>query len=246
VAQSLSNLGNVLYDQRKFAEAEAMYREALAMRKKLLGSENPQVADSLNNLGNVLYDQGKFVEAEATHRQALAMRKQLLRSEHPKIANSLYSLACALQGEGKFAEAEATFREALAMREKMPGSENPDVAATLVDLVRTLLSEEKFAAAESLARQMLALYEKQAPDGWETFYGRSLLGGSLIGQKKYNDAEPLLLSGYRGMKEREERIPAGCKGTFKDALQSLVQFYNATGRPEEAARWKRELAARGF
>ena len=34
---------------------------------------------------------------------------------------------------------------------------------------------------------------------------RSLLGESLIGQKKYADAEPLVLSGYEGLRAREER-----------------------------------------
>ena len=35
-------------------EAEKLFREALAMRRKLLGEEHPRVANSLNNLA-ILY-----------------------------------------------------------------------------------------------------------------------------------------------------------------------------------------------
>jgi len=38
-----------------------------------------------------------------------------------------------------------------------------------------------------------------------------MLGGSLLGQKKYAEAEPLLLSGYEGMKQREVKIPPEVK-----------------------------------
>ena len=41
-----------------------MHREALAMQRKLLGNEHPDVADSLDGLANVLQAQGKLAEAE--------------------------------------------------------------------------------------------------------------------------------------------------------------------------------------
>ena len=43
------------------------------------------------------------------------------------------------------------------------------------------------------------------PDTWTTFNTKSMLGGALLGQKKYAEAEPLLLKGYAGMKRRERR-----------------------------------------
>ena len=36
------------------------------------------------------------------------------------------------------------------------------------------------------------------PDDWPTFNARSMLGGSLLGQKKDAEAEPLLLSRMKG------------------------------------------------
>jgi hypothetical protein len=72
-----------------------------------------------------------------------------------------------------------------------------------------------------------------------------MLGGCLLGQKKYAEAEPLLLSGYEGLKQREDKLPPGAKTDLKEALQSLAQVYEATGRPDQAAAWKHRLAELG-
>jgi TolA-binding protein len=68
-----------------------------------------------------------------------------------------------------------------------------------------------------------------------------MLGEALLGQKKYADAEPLLLKGYQGMKQREAKIPPQGKPRLREALERLVQLYEATGKKDEAARWRKEL-----
>jgi hypothetical protein len=70
---------------------------------------------------------------------------------------------------------------------------------------------------------------------------RSLQGEALLGQKKYEQAEPLLLSGYQGMKEREKTIPSRAKVRLTEALQRLVKLYEATDKKDEAAKWRKEL-----
>ena len=72
---------------------------------------------------------------------------------------------------------------------------------------RALFASKDFTRAEPLLRECLAIREKTQPDDWTTFNTQSLLGGALLGQKKYADAEPLLLKGYEGMKQREKTIP---------------------------------------
>ena len=74
-----------------------------------------------------------------------------------------------------------------------------------------------------------------------TFNTQSLLGGSLLGQKNYAGAEPLLLAGYEGMKEREAKIPPQGKPRLTEALERLVQLYDAWGKPDEAAAWRKRL-----
>jgi hypothetical protein len=57
-------------------------------------------------------------------------------------------------------------------------------------------------------------------------------------------AEPLLKDGYQGMKERDDKIPAVVRQLgLTEALARLVALYEATGKREEAARWRKQLDA---
>ena len=105
----------------------------------------------------------------------------------------------------------------------------------------TLLGEKKFAQAEPLARECLTIREKRIPDDWRKFNSRSLLGGALLGQEKYAQAEPLLLSGFEGLKQRQDQIPPQGKPRLKETLERLVRLYEATSRPDQAAAWKQRL-----
>ncbi len=104
-----------------------------------------------------------------------------------------------------------------------------------------LLTEKQPAAAEPLLRQCLDIRRKSQPDAWTTYNTQSRLGGALFGQKKYTEAEPLLLKGYQGMKERQDKIQAPNKIRLTEALERLVQLYEATGKKDEAAKWRKEL-----
>ena len=70
-----------------------------------------------------------------------------------------------------------------------------------------------------------------------------MLGGSLLGQKKFADAGPLLLAGYEGMKQREKTIPPQGKIRISETIERLVQLYEATDKKDEAAKWRTELEA---
>ncbi|MSU58719.1 MAG: tetratricopeptide repeat protein [Pedosphaera sp.] len=169
------------------------------------------------------------------------MNRKLLGNENRTVDELLGSLAAVLRDQGKLAEAEAVRREELELERKLSGNEHPFVANSLAELTRFLLTQKKFTEAEPLARECLAIREKKLPDEWVTFNTRSTLGGSLLGQKKYAEAEPLLLSGYEGMKQREDKIPAIGKPRVKETIQRLVQLYEATGQSEQASEWKKKL-----
>jgi eukaryotic-like serine/threonine-protein kinase len=106
----------------------------------------------------------------------------------------------------------------------------------------TLLEVNGFAGAEPLLREALAIREKQEPDDWRTFNTRSMLGGALLGQKKYADAEPLLVKGYDGIKAREKTIPPQAASRIPEAIERLIEFYTATNKPDDVTKWKAERA----
>jgi hypothetical protein len=71
-----------------------------------------------------------------------------------------------------------------------------------------------------------------------------MLGGALAEMQNYAEAEPLLLEGYEGLKQREAKLPADRKVVLTEALERLVQLYDAWGKKDEAAKWRKELEAR--
>jgi hypothetical protein len=84
---------------------------------------------------------------------------------------------------------------------------------------------------------------KKRPDDWQCFRAESLLGASLAGQKKYAEAEPLLLEGYRGMAARKERIRVPDWHHLDRAREWIAKLYQAWGKPEKAAEWKSQSNA---
>ncbi|MBD2109302.1 tetratricopeptide repeat protein [Nodosilinea sp. FACHB-13] len=75
--------GYYLDQQGRYSDAEPLYAEALAMDKRLLGDEHPDVATSLNNLAVLYNSQGRYHDAESFYLDALTIRKQQLGESHP-------------------------------------------------------------------------------------------------------------------------------------------------------------------
>jgi serine/threonine protein kinase/tetratricopeptide (TPR) repeat protein len=240
VANTMIKLGNTLSDAGKHEEADPLVREGLAMHRRRVGNEHPDVALALSHHATLLLRWGKLAEAEIAEREALAIYSKL--RTHPYLTVTLGQLVRALRAQGKLAEAETFQREKLAEERKLSGDDHELVANSLAELTSILLAEKKFEEAERPARECLALCETNLPNDWLTFNARSMLGNSLLGQKKYGEAELSLLSGYEGMKQREDKIPAGSKWYLKETLQRLVQLCEATGQSEKAAEWNKKLA----
>ena len=132
--------------------------------------------------------------------------------------------------------------EQLAAARKAPTQSGAELAYLLARLARIHSEQEQWTEAEPFLRDCLALREKHTPSSWTTFNTYSSLGGLLLGQKKYAEAESLLLKGYRGMKEREATIPLIGKDRIPEALDRLIELYTVLDKPEELKRWQVERA----
>ena len=237
VAESLNALARILQNLGNYEEAETLQREALEMQRRLLGPETFHVSTSLNNLSITLMSLEKYEEAEQISREALALKKKLLGDERPMVADVLNDLALILRKKGDLAAAEGTNRIALAIRSKLLGDEHPDTVTSRENLALVLCDENRPVEAEPLLRQCLVIRETKRPNDWRTFKVRGALGRSLLGQKKYTDAEPLLASAYDGLKERKTRSPFTIGGCITETARQLAQLYAETGQPDKAAGW---------
>jgi hypothetical protein len=144
---------------------------------------------------------------------------------------------------GDTSQALAALREMLADARGALPEDSPELAGRLAQYGLILLSLEAWDEAETLLRQALAIRAAKAPEDWRTFNTKSMLGRALLGQKQLAAAEPLLLDGYRGMKEREATIEPAGRVRIPEALERLVFFYEATGNAPKAAAWRSQLDA---
>ncbi len=191
-AQDLLMQGNRASKERRYLEAEAAYRQALALDLK--------DADTYKKLGDVLVRQNKNVEAEAAYRQALALDPKdadtykklgdvLVRQNKnveavaayrqaigldPKDVDTYRKLGHELMLQGKYVEAEAAYRQAIAL--------DPKDAITYTSLGDVLQRQNKYVEAEAAYRQAIALIPK-----FVSAYTR--LGDVLWRQNKNEEAE---------------------------------------------------------
>jgi hypothetical protein len=63
-----------------------------------------------------------------------------------------------------------------------------------------------------------------------------------LAASKPAEAEPLIVSGYEGMKASEARIPPPGKPRLTEAAERVIKLYEAWGKKDEAARWRAKLA----
>jgi eukaryotic-like serine/threonine-protein kinase len=130
--------------------------------------------------------------------------------------------------------------EVLARRRRALGSESTVTIDAVADLALAYLSEGKFTESEPLAREAVEFHRKKQPDDWQRFRAEGLMGASLAGQKKYAEGEPLLLEGYEGMIARKDRIAVQNWYHLTCTHESIVQLYEAWGKPEKAADWRKK------
>ena len=122
------------------------------------------------------------------------------------------------------------------------------IADQLAKFARYLMDADEFDDAVPLLNASLTVRTEQLPKNWHTFDTQSLLGEALFQQKKFAESEPKLLAGYRGMRDEKEKIPPHLKSRLTEALQRLVNLYEAwhAGEPEQghnakAKQWQQTL-----
>lgn len=131
-AASVSALSQVAQAEGNLAEAEALCRRALRIRRDA-GKNHPKVAESLSNLGTVLKLQGKYREAEQLYLEAQRIWVQAHGPVSFEAGLVMNNLAALYQAQGKLRKAEEGFRMASQSMEQAVGPDNPALALILAN-----------------------------------------------------------------------------------------------------------------
>ncbi|MCU7245004.1 MAG: tetratricopeptide repeat protein [Microcystis aeruginosa WS75] len=228
---SFAGLGLFYEGQGLYEEAEPWFKQCLAVTRRRLGEEHPDVATSLNNLAALYNSQGRYKEAEPLHLKALDLRKRLLGDNDPLVATSLNNLAALYRSQGRYKEAEALFLQALDLRKRLLGDNDPHVATSLNNLAGLYKSQGRYTEAEPLYLEALDLRKRLLGDN-DPLVAQSLnnLASLYESQGRYTEAEPLYLEAL----DLYKRLFRDNHPDLATSLNNLAQLYKYQGRYTEA------------
>jgi tetratricopeptide (TPR) repeat protein len=81
-----NNIGIIYQEQEKYVKALDFYEKSLAIRKKHLPSDHPDLGSSYNNIGAVHHYLGHYDIALEHYNRSLEIKMKSLPAQHPDVA----------------------------------------------------------------------------------------------------------------------------------------------------------------
>jgi serine/threonine-protein kinase len=239
VAEDLINLGAIQSELGRYGEAERLYRQALEITRSWYGPDHPRVASNLTMLGRALVYENRFDEAATLLHQAVSVDERVYGPVHPRIASTLNELGSIALKRGRLDEAEACYRRVADIYRQVYGDRHYFVAIAISNLAGVFVERKQYGAAERLYRDAVArLTRALSADNLNTGIARIKLGRSLLRQRRYHEAAQESLAGYQILVGQADPNVSYLRAARGD----LAAAYDALHRPEEAARFRAELA----
>ncbi len=254
---SMNNLATVYQAVGRLDAALPLFEETLELMKQKLGPNHPDTLLLMGNLAYAYQIAGRLTKALQLAEETFTLRKSQLGLEHPDTLRSManFALACLAAKQPK--KALPLFEGFIVGQRKLAKPDRLKFARLLEQVARDLLKYEQYSAAESYLRECLKIREKTMGNDWICFNTQCMLGRALTGEghallatdkhaaiKFFTEAEPLLVSGYEGMKALEAAIPENKQVHLSEGLQDLLVLYKAWDKPKQVARWQAEFDKR--
>jgi serine/threonine protein kinase/tetratricopeptide (TPR) repeat protein len=244
LADLLLTLSIVLERKGDLAAAESAVRSCLALRRKVLGENHGQLPSPMHQLAVILIKQDRLDDAAASCLEAIAIQTKLFGPKHPLNRDRhLRLLTEILVNQAKWPEAGAAIQEWLALC-RVPECP-PSILLQALRRQATLFARQnKWGEAEAPLREALTLCDTlgSAPQPLTSPTScaqlRLTLGESLVGQGKFPEAEPMLLSSYQIFQSATNHLD---RLNVELSLKALTKLYETTARPVEAAEWYQKL-----
>ncbi|MFO0908650.1 MAG: serine/threonine-protein kinase [Isosphaeraceae bacterium] len=249
--KAYNSLALAYSDAGRHAEAIALFRRTLALGREIPSFDIQDAWIVRKNFTNALHYAGK-------HTYALQLREDTLRevSSNPdagptKQHDARVLLAEAYMRAGRLREAESLCLQWRDEALKRFGPNDPVyLSGILFQLGEIALLEGRWKDAERFSRECLTIRDRVDPNRYVQFLTKTQIGESLVGQKRFDEAESLILEGYAGLRERQRQIPSDDdrKLILAQAAGRVIRLYAALlyhenwSQPRHLADWQRRLS----
>ncbi|MGA8150305.1 MAG: serine/threonine-protein kinase [Terriglobales bacterium] len=242
VANDLINLGAIQYEQGHYPEAEKYQREALDITQGFYGKNHPETASAMTHLARSLVSEKRPDEAANLLQEALVIQEHAYGKVHPRVAHTLNELGRLAQQQGKLHEAEADFQRMADIYRSVYAGKHYYIGIALSNLAGVCVAEKKYPQAESLFREALRMYAVTLSADHELVgIARIRLGNAILPQRRYAEAEAESRAGYDIL---IKHMDPNASWLVK-AREDLVEEYVALKEPEQAAKFRTEMASAG-
>jgi eukaryotic-like serine/threonine-protein kinase len=220
-------------------EAERLLKEVLDVQERVLGPNHSETLRTMVTLAEMYQFNDSLDKAEILLLECLKRSRLALDHDHETTNSSLALLGALYSTKKQPERAIGYFIEALEMVVKRVGPDHGDVAAGNRTVGCVYIRLGKFAQAEPYLRESWKWYLQLHPDTLYPFRSEIWLGVSLLGQKKFAEAEPRLLSGYEGIKAQVGSLTPPAKSQTIEVLDRIINLYDGFGRKDKANEWRK-------
>jgi serine/threonine protein kinase len=190
-AEMMHLMGGVYDNLGLYPQAQLLFDDAVEIRKRVLGAENPETLKSIHGVSRLLREQGRYAEAEKMQRDTLAVERRVLGNENPDTLDSVAELAVILDNEARYPEAEKLAQEALDTDRRVLGVEDDQWA--MIVLASVFTDEGRLADAEKLYREALEIRRRVlGPDQPDTLSVMDGFATTLALEHHNEEAEKIL------------------------------------------------------
>jgi tetratricopeptide (TPR) repeat protein len=224
-----------------------LFEECLRGREAKLGGDDASTIGTAIDLAVNYRDARRLPDAHRVIDEWLPRATTKLGVEHPTTHFAMRTAATIYEGSEAPGKAEPLRRELVELTRRRAGADSREYATELMNLGWNIMRQAKWSDMEPVVREGLAIRERTEPGAWTTANTKSMLGGALLGLKKYAEAEPVLLASYEGLSKDAAKNPAAyTSGSVRhdrltDALERLVQLYDAWDKKDKADEWRKKL-----
>lgn len=223
-------------------EARTLHLQTLESMRTAYGPGDPDVLGQMHVIALMHDRHGRLAEAETMFQDLLQIQMRTLGPANAETLRTLTALASTYQHQGRLDQAERLHQQVLTTLRAQPGGDAGAMAEATASLGRFWLENGRFGEAETVLRECLDLRRKHNPGHWLRFSTESLLGGSLLAQKRFAEAGTLLRSGYEGLNAFGTELPREAIPHLREALARMTQFTEATGGLSETVLLKQRMA----
>jgi tetratricopeptide (TPR) repeat protein/tRNA A-37 threonylcarbamoyl transferase component Bud32 len=237
--RSLNTYAALLFSEGRFADAEPLLKQSWQDSVRTLGDDHPDTITALNNYAADLRRLGRAEEAEPLYKKALEQSRHVLGANHPDTVQSLYNYGELLAMIGKVNEAEPILKQSIEQFEKIEGLGGTNTLSAKDAYGYVLMMLGRAGEAEPIFASVYESASKADIDPALAARCMAAYGPVLAMQKQYDKAEAPLREAYRRLKETGQEVSP----RMPQVIGGLAAVCAHTNRPEEAAKWRTQLAA---